>query len=374
MGNSNDPWQPSFEKISARPTEQMALQIEPIEVIAPLDTQFGIFPKKTVPDGLYDALFGQSNPPPTEIEAAGGVPSPLRTYAILDAAKISVLPELLERSGLNYRCLFKNKAQEDHGAVAPWLVEFAPENRLLRQLFTRAEGPGHFWDEEAAIFLRTGAEIDPLWRHLRKFTQLRDADGQMRYFRFWQADLMLDILTLDHDQTAVAHAFLAPGQPWQIQRVIGIDREGEGTAIHLPLQPPMALSAVPQLSGKLEALILAATQRHRIRQMARALNRDFAAELDGVSPLKLREAVAQSVHRMHAYRFTSVPLLYMLAAWELFYGPLDQIHDSEGIIARDLNSDLSEQQKFKRIKDRLTYLDEVAGLPRRLGADEDRTQ
>ncbi len=371
LGNGDDPWQLHPAETGATVPEQTALRIETIAQISPLDTQFGVFPKKTVPDGLYDALFDQSDPSPAEIEAAGGVPSPMRTYAILDAARIIDLPELLEHSGMDHRCLFKNKAQDDYGTVAPWLVELDPNSRLLRQLFTRAEGSGHFWDNEAAVFLRTRAGIDPLWRHLRKFTQLRDAGGQMRYFRFWQADLLLDILTLDRDQTAVARAFLAPGQPWQIHHVIGVDPEGEGTVIHLAPLPPMDPIAVPQLAGKLDALILAATQRRRIRQMARALNRDFAAELAGISPLKLRETVTQSVQRMYAYRFTSVPLLYMLAAWELFYGPLDQIRDPQGVLARDLNSHLSEQRKFRRIKARLTHLDTGPGLPSRLGAVED---
>lgn len=369
--NDDDPWQLYPVETSAGSPEHLALRFQAIENIHPLDAQLGRIPKKTVPDQLYAVLFDQPDPVLTEIEMAGGdltaVP-PIRTYAILDAAKVVNLPELLEHSGLEHRCLFKNQAQEDYGDVAPWLVELNPDSRLLRQLFTRAEGPGHFWDAEAAVFLRSRSGIDQLWRHLRKFTQLRDAHGRMRYFRFWQADLLLDILSCDTNQTALSRAFLAPGPSWHIQDVIGIDREGEGAALHLAPLPPMAPTPVPQLAGKLEALILAATQRRRIRQMARALHRDFAVELAGVSPSKLREAVAQSVWRMHAYRFISVPLLYMLAAWELFYGPLDQISDPEGHLARDLRSHLSEQRKFLRIKARLTQLDQGAGLPRRLGA------
>lgn len=364
----DDSWLlPAAEVVAQQPV----MQVDIIEDIEPLDTQFGVFPKKNLPDALYDAMFGQPDPAPIEIEVASGDPAgvpPMRTYAILDAAKITNLPELLESSGLEHRCLFKDKAQEDYGAVAPWLVEMNTDSRLLRQLFTSAEGPGHFWDAEAAVFLRSRCGIDPLWRHLRKFTQLRDAEGKLRYFRFWQADLLLEVLMYDQDQTALARAFLAPGQHWQIQSVVGIDREGEGTAIHLAPIPPTDPVPVPRLAGRLDALILASTQRRRIRHMARALRRDFAAELAGANPQKLRDAVTQSVWRMHTYRFTSVPLLYMLAAWELFYGPLDQIRDPEGILVRDLESHLSEQRKFSRIKARLTQLDKGVGLPRQLGA------
>ncbi|MEP4929489.1 MAG: hypothetical protein ABJT31_17080, partial [Hyphomicrobiales bacterium] len=56
---------------------------------------------KTVPDALYEPLFGQPDD------------TPLHTYAILDAAKFPNLPELLEVSGLVHRCLFKGDAFDE---------------------------------------------------------------------------------------------------------------------------------------------------------------------------------------------------------------------------------------------------------------------
>ena len=78
-----------------------ALQIDTIEGVEPLDAQLGVVELKTVPDAIYEPLFGQ----PSD--------APLHTYAILDAAKVPNLPELLEVSGLEHRCLFKGDAYDD---------------------------------------------------------------------------------------------------------------------------------------------------------------------------------------------------------------------------------------------------------------------
>lgn len=47
--------------------DRPALQVETIDGVEPLDTQIGMFPKKTVPDALHDALFGQPDPTAAEI-------------------------------------------------------------------------------------------------------------------------------------------------------------------------------------------------------------------------------------------------------------------------------------------------------------------
>ncbi|RAU19576.1 hypothetical protein DN062_00365 [Nitrincola tibetensis] len=58
------------------------LQIETLGPFTPLDAQFSVYPKKTVPDTLHETLFGQ--PDPTEAERAefGDHTPPLATYAV----------------------------------------------------------------------------------------------------------------------------------------------------------------------------------------------------------------------------------------------------------------------------------------------------
>ncbi len=186
----DDPWAFSPSGMLAASAEPVpsALQIETLEGVAPLDAQIGAFPKKTVPDALHDALFGQPEPTTAEIEAAGGDPAAvphLQTYAILDAAKLTNLPELLERSGLEHRCLFKGAAYDELKNVAPWIVRLEEGNVFTRNLFTRSDAHWHLWDKEPGIYVRSRGTLDDMWRHFRKFTRAQDENGKWFYFRFW---------------------------------------------------------------------------------------------------------------------------------------------------------------------------------------------
>ena len=190
--DSDDPWTllPCGVAAFQPEPERPVLQVDTIEGVEPLDTQIGVFPKKIVSDALHDALFGQQEPTAAEIEAAGGDPAavpPMQTYAILDAAKLTNLPELLERSGLEHRCLFKDDAYDELKNVAPWIVRLEEDNAFTRHLFTRSEANWHLWDKAAGIYVRSRGSLDVMWRHLRKFTRVQDEDGQWFYGRFWES-------------------------------------------------------------------------------------------------------------------------------------------------------------------------------------------
>ena len=135
----DDYWAQSPKAVEA-PAEP-ALQIDTIDGVEPLDAQLGVVELKTVPDALYEPLFGQ----PSD--------TPLHTYAILDAAKVPNLPELLEVSGLEHRCLFKCDAYDELKDVAPWIVQLEDGNAFTRNLFTRSDAPWHLWDNEPGLSL-----------------------------------------------------------------------------------------------------------------------------------------------------------------------------------------------------------------------------
>lgn len=187
----NDPWTLFSGKAAGVQSEpdQSFLQVETIEGVEPLGVQIGVFPKKTVPDVLYDVLFGQPVPTAAEIKGAGGDPAavpPMQTYAILDAAKVANLPELLERSGLAHRCLFKGAAYDELKNVAPWIIHLEEGKAFTRNLFTRSDAHWALWDREPGIYLRSRRTLDDMWRHFRKFTRAQDENGKWFYFRFWE--------------------------------------------------------------------------------------------------------------------------------------------------------------------------------------------
>ena len=164
------------------------LNIEIIEGIEPLDEQFGVADPKTVPDALYGPLFRQPEPTEDELVQAGGLPTkvpPLHTYAILDAAKVPDLPELLAASGLENRCLFKGEVFDELKGVAPWVVRLEDGNSFTRNLFTRSDAGWHLWDKQPGIYLRSRETLDELWVHFRKFTKVKDEQGKWFFFRFW---------------------------------------------------------------------------------------------------------------------------------------------------------------------------------------------
>lgn len=117
----NDPWQPEALQPAPAPDAGPPLSVGTIADVEPLDDQFGVHPPRTVPDALHAPLFGQPEPTRAEIATHGDrdkVP-PMRTYAILDAAKVFGLAETLAASGLDHRCLFKGAAFAELKDVAP---------------------------------------------------------------------------------------------------------------------------------------------------------------------------------------------------------------------------------------------------------------
>ena len=178
LGGADAPWEKA----------QNWLHIQELGPVTPLDAQFGVHPKKFVPDALQDVLFGQTEPTEDERAVCGEHPPPLAAYAVLDAAKMPyLLTSLLETSGLQYQSLFQGEAQEELGEYAPYLVELKDGHDFTRRLFTGPDGIGGLWEKELGIFLRSRAGFDALRRHLRKFTKVQDEEGKWYYFRFWEA-------------------------------------------------------------------------------------------------------------------------------------------------------------------------------------------
>lgn len=169
-----DPWTQSAT-LAPRRTRQ--LPVTEIKAIRPLDFRSDPHGEQSLPAPLFDLLFGTPSAPHTGTS---------RTYALLDAAKIPGLPELLDTSGLSHRCLFTGTTFDALKDAAPWLVELDATHRFTTDLLTRSDAPWHLWDAAPGIYLRSKRDLNEVWQHLRKFTRLRDETGKWYYFRFWE--------------------------------------------------------------------------------------------------------------------------------------------------------------------------------------------
>lgn len=199
--NVNQPVNPSNAAVLEEPIRlgddrQEYLNIQEIKSVEPLDAQFGVWPKKVVPDVLYDPLFGQPEPSEDEIKAVGDAThvSPMKLYAILEAAKVENFFGMLDASGLNYRCLYKGNAYDALKDVAPYIVELTEDNDFTRSLLTKGNAPWDLWDKELGIYIRSRAPLDELRQHFRKFTKIKDENGQWFFFRFYDPKVLKQYL------------------------------------------------------------------------------------------------------------------------------------------------------------------------------------
>lgn len=182
---------------AAQSVRPPVVENDTISGIEPLSQKLGTMSDETVPEMVKDLMFGQV---PVDTTDRGAKPS-LGTYAILDAAKVTNLAEILEASGLEHCGLFKGAAHEEMKDVAPWIVRLQEGSAFTRRLFTRSDAPWHLWDVNAGIYLRSSETMDVVRAHFRRFTRVRDSTGKWYYFRFWEAAYLEGLLNNGHAET-----------------------------------------------------------------------------------------------------------------------------------------------------------------------------
>lgn len=189
---------------------QPVFTVQTIKGVKPLSDQFAVAQPLTVPVALHNALFGQ----PDLIE--GRAILPLHTYAILDAAKVMGLVEMLDASGLEHACLLKGEAAKELRDVAPYLVRLEESSSFTRNLFTKGEAGWQMWDSEPGIYLRSTQDFQSTWKHFRKFIKVQDYTGRWLYVRFWEPATFGALTKIDRSSEQwltrflMAHRFFWP--------------------------------------------------------------------------------------------------------------------------------------------------------------------
>jgi hypothetical protein len=102
----------------------------------------------------------------------------LHVYAILDGARDPAVTPWIERSGLESACLYAGAIPDALAAVAPYLVELVPDERAT-DLLARS------WRRSWGIYAATGADLEAVRRHFRRFLQVEDDRGKVLLFRYY---------------------------------------------------------------------------------------------------------------------------------------------------------------------------------------------
>lgn len=100
-------------------------------------------------------------------------------FALLDAARDERIFRMLQRSQLDYRCMFIGKLAPELARVAPYLVHLGSLSKETHQII--ADGWGNAW----GVFVRADVLLQELWRHFRGILQVQDERGRQMLFRFY---------------------------------------------------------------------------------------------------------------------------------------------------------------------------------------------
>ncbi|MCE8439603.1 DUF4123 domain-containing protein [Rhodovulum sulfidophilum] len=185
----------TFAAVGDAGDEERSVVMEEICGVVPLDAQFGVWPKRTTPETLYQPLFGVT-------ETQRDPNTPLNTYAILDAVKFAGGASDFTESGAPSRCLFKGEAAEQLRDVTPYLLGLSNDAELTRRLMTHLpDKPSaltslHMWGVDPGIYIRSELEFDEIWPQFRKFTRIWGARHGWLYFRFWEARALRKLLEI----------------------------------------------------------------------------------------------------------------------------------------------------------------------------------
>lgn len=350
------------------------LTIETIEGIEPLDQQMGVHPKKMIPDALQSYMFNTSESPElnSDTPQAKNQPkqqpeqqpsTPARTYAVLDAAKVPNLSDLLHSSGLTYQCLFTGQAYIELQQVAPYLVELQPDCRLVSQLFTKTDDdvPWHLWDKEPGVYINARKDFPALYQHLRKFLKIRNEAGKWYFLKFWHPAASGHYLQSFQTVPSRIMSFFALGTDEPIHNLLAITKTSAHCYtpdIKQLLADNIALATMinPIYSAK-DFQRLAKQVRHiKYQTMAENLQQDFPEQVANITQPDLLGIIEQSVSRMQSYGFTKQRYLYILLAWELHYGANYEHKDPDGKLLNICQSHSAEITKFKQFCDRMGML------------------
>lgn len=330
------------------------LAIELIDHIQPLDSQIGVAQKKTVPDALWGPLFADQ-----AAEAGVPAPPPLNSFAVVDAGKLAGLDEIMQRSRLKIRCLFKGEAEAEMGSVAPWIVQLDDTNAFVRNLFTHGKAMWQLWDKAQCIYIRSRCTIDELQAHLRHFTRIQSHTGSWFYFRFWEPVVATTYFPALADRPEVARRWFHPRKGPSIEALLIPDLTTAPATARVIR--PQGLAQVADVAGSrlLSPDDVARLTRARVAADAKALTAELDDAFGSDLPVRgepLLGLVETALTRFMQAGFRQRDTLFVMLAWEAVFGPGFERIDPEGQLASIMASDRDDEERFDLLKQRMAVL------------------
>jgi hypothetical protein len=102
-----------------------------------------------------------------------------KTWAILDGARDERIVKAVDRSYQDQCCLFAGNISPQLRSVAPHLVRFDRGDDLSD--YVLENGWGNAW----GVFFSSGASLETLRKHFRRYLRVSDEGGKTLIFRFY---------------------------------------------------------------------------------------------------------------------------------------------------------------------------------------------
>lgn len=187
--------------------------------------------------GATDLVFEIEMPPCEVPPELGGVRDALRAiaaerrlWAIVDASRGDRVVKLLRSSMDAGRSLYEGLQGDVLVDVAPHLVHFAPDSRLLDALVAAGPSAGF------AIYLESGEDERTLRRHFRRFLVVQaEGIGPRTYFRFYDPFVFAPFWEMATprqraDLSRGVDAFWLPDGSGGFRRIAGVTSESAPNA------------------------------------------------------------------------------------------------------------------------------------------------
>ena len=239
------------------------------------------------------------------------------TYLIVDATRRAEVTGIfdLDQLPVPVSCLFQGAAERDFGASAPYLID----------LTLPSTGPTPFhrsfflkhWDRGTGILLRSKAPMSAIRAHFRKFTLVRNSQGEMMFFRFWEPSTLYDYFSLVASYPARAKDLFCLQSGDMVDLIVG-HAEVLGRS-HIIRPDEQALALAEHMRGllQLHPAEEQALYRGVLRQYAKRIERRFALE-SNLSDAAQREAlVFDCVCRMRDRGILDLAEIERQLRWEL---------------------------------------------------------
>ncbi len=313
-------------------------------------------------DDLKTLLFSQPDNLPDNIS--------LNTYLILDAGlyvNIKGVFDLDLIDSVSIQCLYKGETAKQLEKIAPYIVDMTLPNKQYDSLreevidtpkFHRDYFEKH-WGKNSGIFIRSTANMEDVSKHFRKFTKVEHPEGRRVFFHYHLPHNAIQYFNNIKNRLDPCKSWLQSKADSQHMQILCEQDHGQSIQV-IEASTSLKESTVAHKAFAMTEADLEAFEKTQIHKdtakLSKLLQQDFTTELAHLTFEDINKTVAELVLRMQKFGFTLKENLYLLAAWEMFFGKEFETKDADFHLLEICQSTIPEEEKIKHLSKRMDQL------------------